>query len=147
MTDQDYINAFKESRERVNRFGYISLKNKVKISLLPQPPLNIREPDEGDMLFSGRIEHKVRAIDFTSRDDYPFSTVIVDEVEKVDKKSDKVFMYVLENKTGTHAAVVYGFTQSAWKVEEKYDTQRERMCKNYEVDKSMVRFCKVEEVF
>lgn len=147
MTDQDYINNYKESRYKVNRFANIAQNSNINVMLKPQPSLDVREPDDGDMMVLARIEHKARSLDFTSREDYPFSTVIIDETYKIDSKKDKVLMYVIENREGTHAAVVYGFTKSLWKVKEKYDTQRERMCKNYEVDKNMVRFCKVEEVF
>lgn len=147
MTDHDYVNNYKQSRERCNRFASISLQSNIKICLLPQPPLDVREPDNGDMLLIGRVEHKVRDLKFTCREDYPYSTVIIDEAYKIDNKPDKVLMYVIENVEGTHAAIVYGFTKSAWKVEEKYDQKRERMCKNYEVDKNIVRFCKIDEVF
>jgi hypothetical protein len=147
MTDQEYVNHFKESRERVNRFAHIALKSKVNVMLMPQPPLDVREPDQGDLCVLGRIEHKVRDLNFTSRDDFPYQSLIIDEVKKVNEKKDKVLMYVLENRTGTHAAVVYGFTQSAWKIKDTYDHKRSRNCANYQVDKSLVRFCSIDEVF
>lgn len=147
MTDQEYINNYKQSRERVNRFAYITLKSNVNISLLPQPPLNIREQDQGDLMFFGRIEHKVRDLDFTCREDYKYQTVIIDEKYKIENKNDKVFMYIIENKSGTHAAIVYGFTRSLWRISDFYDWKRSKSNPSYHIDKSHVRFCKIEEVF
>ena len=147
MTDKDYVNAFKESNYRVNRFANIAQDSKVNLMLKPQPPVDAKTPDDGDMVLMARVEHKVRNIDFTCREDFPYDRLIVDEVYKVNNKEDKVMMYVLENKAGTHAAVVYGFTQSQWKIKDTYDHKRGRTCANFEVDKNLVRFCKIEEVF
>lgn len=147
MTDQEYIKAFKYSHERVNRFARIANDCNINLMLKPQPPWDSKEPDNGDMMIFARIEHKVRNIDFTSRDDFPYKSIIIDEVYKVNKKEDKVLMYVLENKAGTHAAVVYGCTYLQWKIKDTYDHKRGRNCANFEIDKSLVRFCKIEEVF
>ena len=81
-------------------------------------------------------------------DDYPYDTVIVDEVYKEDAKADWcVFCYVIENAERTHAAVVYGWTRKAWGVERRRDPIQGRDCDFYTVPKGMVRFCAVDEVF
>ena len=147
MNNQDYINAFKESYKRVNRFAKIAQNSKINLMLKPQADFDAKEPDEGDLTVVARVEHKVRYFDFTSRDDYPYQSVFIDEVYKVNNKQDKVLMYILENKAGTHAAVVYGFTYPQWKIKDIYDHKRGRTCANFQVDKSLVRFCKIDEVF
>lgn len=147
MTDQDYINSYKESRIRVNRFANIAQDSKINLMLMPQPPLDVREPDHGDMMALARVEHKVRHFDFTCREDYPYPSVLIDEMYKVQNKQDKAFMYVIENKAGTHAAVVYSFTRKEWRTKDFYDWKRSRNTVSFHIDKSLVRFCKIEEVF
>lgn len=147
-TDQEYVNAFNRSRLRVNNFARIYQDKKINLLMMPQPPAEDKNArDRGDMMIMARVEHKVISAPFTSRDDFPFSTVFVDETYKVDNKDDKVFMYVYENKDGTHAAVVYGWTKPLWTTNTVYDSVCDRIITVYQIDKKHVRFCKVEEVF
>lgn len=147
-TDQDYVDAFNRSRLRVNNFARLYEDKKIKLAMLPQPPAEDKNArDKGDMMLVARVEHKVLSLPFTSRDDFPFPNMFIDETYKVDNKDDKAYMYVLENKDGTHAGVVYGWTQPLWTTTTVLDSVCDRMITVYQIDKKHVRFCKVEEVF
>lgn len=99
--------------------------------------------DKGDMTIQARVEHKVRSLNFTSRDDYPFKTVFIDEKYKIDnqKKDDALLAYVIQNKSGTRIAVIYGWTKRYWQVERVFDPKQQRHCENYAVPLAHVRFC------
>lgn len=149
-----FLRDLSASWDRVNSFAALHAGRGVSIWL---PPESIR-PDEaerfeysdcGDLLVSLRVEHKVRGFDFTSRDDFPYSTVIVDEVYKEDRKAkdNPLGLFVIESAKGQHAAVVYGWTRPHWVVERRHDAAQDRECEFYAVDKNRVRFCRVEDVF
>ena len=104
-----------------------------------------RDSKDGVLLMA--VEHKRRGISFTDRDSFPYDTVIVDEVYKIDDKPHPCLIYICENAAGTHAAVVYGWTRCNWLKENRYDAVQDRHCDFYTCPKDMVRFCKSEEVF
>jgi hypothetical protein len=149
-----FIRDLGESRIAVNDFAARCRERGVMVWLPPErtrPDESVRSQyaDDGDLMVQGRVEHKVRTnLTFTCRADYPYATVIVDEVYKEDEKSgDPPLMYVIEDKTRTHAAIVYGWTRKHWQKETKHDPIQNRECVFYTVDKRHVRFCMVEEVF
>ena len=154
VKDSDrFLNDLRSSRVAVNEF-VARVRSKGFFAWLP-PERTRPDPadrksyaDSGDLMLQGRVEHKVRTnLRFTSRDDYPYQTVIVDEVYKEQAKaSDPVLLYVIENSDRTHAAVVYGWTRPRWQVESRPDPIQGRVCDFYTVDKSLVRFCPVDEV-
>ena len=152
--EQSFIRDLSRSREAVNDFAVRARCRGVRIWLPPEvlrPDASLRRlyADDGDLMIQGRIEHKVRTnIAWTCRDDYPFQTVIVDEVYKEDKKSDMpVLMYVIEDQTRQNAAIVYGWTRGEWKTERMRDPIQKRDCDFYTIHKDRVRFCAVDQVF
>ncbi len=152
-SDEDFLRDFDASAKAVNKFASRMRRRGVCMWLPPtevRPDSSVRADysDNGDLILQGRVEHKVRTIDFTTRDDYPFPTVIVDEKRIEDGKAeDPVIAYVIENKAGTHAAVVYGWTKPRWQTMTRFDRLRDRERTFYVVSKSLVRFCPVDEVF
>ena len=147
-SDGEFIRDLGSSRVAVNDFADRLRQLGLQAWLPPErirPVTEVRKDyaDEGDIMVQGRVEHKVRTnLHFTCRDDYPYQTVIVDEVYKEDCKSaDRVLAYVIENKFRTHAAVVYGWTRDKWQVERKADPIQKRECDFYTIDKRWVRFC------
>jgi hypothetical protein len=149
-----FLRDLSTSRVAVNEFAQRMRGKGLQVWLPPEsvrPDASVRRDyaDDGDLMVQGRVEHKVRTtLDFTCRDDFPYDTVIVDEVYKEDAKSDSLLIcYVFENANRTHAAVVYGWTRKAWLVERRPDSIQGRDCDFYTVPKSMVRFCSVDEVF
>jgi hypothetical protein len=149
MKDDDkFVRDLDASRVAVNQFADKLRRDGIQAWLPPErtrPDASIRHDyaDEGDIMVQGRVEHKVRNnLHFTCKEDYPYPTVIVDEVYKEDAKaSDPVFAYVIENASRTHAAVVYGWTRDKWQVETRRDTIQGRDCHFYVIDKRWVRFC------
>ncbi len=154
MKDSErFLSDLSSSRIAVNQFADLARRKGFSAWLPPdrtRPDASVRAEyaDAGDMMLQGRVEHKVRTnLRFTCRDDYPYQTVIVDEAYKEDAKSeDPVLMYVIENADRTHAAVVYGWTRSRWKIESRHDPIQGRVCDFYTLDKSLVRFCHIDEV-
>jgi hypothetical protein len=152
--DNSFIRDLNESRDAVNEFAAKARARGVQVWLPPEvvrPDASVRRQyaDDGDLMLQARIEHKVRTnLSWTCRSDYRYPTVIVDEVYKEDAKADRpVLMYVIEDQTRRNAAVVYGWTRGNWGIEEMHDPIQGRLCQFYTVDKSLVRFCRVEEVF
>ena len=152
--DSSFLRDLSSSRLAVNEFAARFREKGVTIWLPPErtrPDASVRSQyaDHGDLMIQGRVEHKVRTnLQFTKREDYPYATVIVDEAYKEDEKAcDPPLMYVIENKTRTHAAIVYGWTRKFWSLERKFDPIQGRECVFYTVCKQNVRFCPVDEVF
>ena len=152
--NSSFLRDLSTSRLAVNEFAHRMRQKGLQVWLPPEsvrPIASVRREyaDDGDLMVQGRVEHKVRTnLHFTCRDDYPYATVIVDEVYKEDAKSeDHVLCYVIENAERTHAAVVYGWTRKNWRVERRRDPIQGRECDFYTVHKDKVRFCTVDEVF
>ena len=152
--DESFVRDLTKSREAVNDFAAMARGRGVHVWMPPEilrPDAESRRDysDAGDLMIQGRIEHKVRTnIEWTCRDDYPYRTVIVDEVYKEDEKAENpVLLYVIEDKTRQYAAVVYGWTRPHWRVERMKDPIQKRECDFYTVEKALVRFCRVDSVF
>jgi hypothetical protein len=97
--------------------------------------------DQGDIAADGlRMEAKRRTIDFTSPDDFPYDTIIVDTVSSWDKAKIKPELYVLTNKDLTYCCVVMGATRRAWKQTTRYDRKKKRHRRFYECPISYTEF-------
>lgn len=149
--DQKFVADLNASRVAVNEFADKLRRDGIQAWLPPErtrPDASVRREyaDAGDIMVQGRVEHKVRNnLRFTCRDDYPYATVIVDEVYKEDAKSNEpVFAYVIENADRTHAAIVYGWTRDKWQIETRRDPIQGRDCDFYTVEKKWVRFCDLQ---
>jgi hypothetical protein len=152
--DQQFIRDLSTSRIAVNEFASRLRDKGWQIWLPPEsvrPDSTVRREygDTGDIMVQGRVEHKVRTnLHFTCRDDYPYDTVIVDEVYKEDSKADDpVLAYIIENANRTHAAVVYGWKRHLWQIERRRDPIQGRECDFYTIHKDHVRFCHPSDAF
>jgi hypothetical protein len=97
------------------------------------PPQGVRESirdapaylDSKDLWCAGRwIEVKSRRVRFTSPEDFPFQTIMVDTVSGWNAKTDKPFVYAcISRPTG---AIIYtpGDNPSSWIREKKHDQMR-----------------------
>ena len=56
--------------------------------------------DSKDGVLMMAVEHKRRGISFTDRASFPYDTVIVDEVYKIDRKDHPCLIYICENAAG-----------------------------------------------
>jgi hypothetical protein len=88
--------------------------------------------DDGDLEILQRIEVKQRTFDFTSKDNFPYPTLFVDNCHSYDNARPKPFAYVLLNKAMTHAFIVECRTFKHWKAIEVFDRKKKRMRKVYE---------------
>ena len=153
-SDKQFLGDLSASRRAVNEFADKLRECGLQAWLPPErtrPDASVRDQyaDAGDLMLQGRVEHKVRTnLNFTSKEDYPYQTVFIDEAYKVDAKADTpVLAYVIENATRTVAAVVYGWTRDHWQIEEVFDSKQGRCCRNYTVPLKYVRFCPPQEAF
>ena len=151
-TDEAFLADLENSRGRVSRFASICRAAGVSIWIAPSVVRETAEDrhdfdDPGDLVVHLRVEHKERGLEFTSAADFPFDTVIVDEVYKIDGIQHRPFWYVSENAAGTRVAVISSRTMDKWKTESKYDQRQGRQCEFYVCPKKLVRFCAIDEVF
>lgn len=95
--------------------------------------------DDGDMRISIPIQCKRRSLDFTSREDYPFSTIIVDQENKLrsplieDREYDLLGMadrllwvrpfyaYWIGSRDMEHAAIILPTSKPYWRLEQQAD--------------------------
>ena len=149
---EEFMHRLQRSRDHFDEFARKQSQLGVQIYT---PPVNDAKKhserwshrDKSDGLIFLHLEHKRRGVSFTDRESFKFSTVIVDEVYKIDSKEHPCLIYVSENAAGTHAAVIYGWPRCHWVKETRFDAIQDRHCDFYCCPKEYVRFCKSEEVF
>lgn len=149
--DSAFLADLSASRSRVDRFAAMHRSRGIQIWQHPEvvrPSAEERAEfsDDGDMLVTLRLEHKVRGFAFTGSGDFPFPSIIVDEAYKIDRLP-RPFVYVIESSDGEAAAVISYRTFSQWSKVRRYDASQRRECEFYEAPLSAVRFCGVGEVF
>ena len=111
--------------------------------------------DDGDLLVSGgkigeqvRIEVKHRVdMEFTSLDDFPYSSIIVDVCHAWDKADPKPYAYFILNKDMTAAIYVHGTTSERWMKKELWDRKRNRFRKFYMCSLHLCKLLDVSVVF
>jgi hypothetical protein len=152
LTPDQFDAALLASRQRTNDLAVAWLRQGVQVWL---PPLMVagkhgtREQcvDAGDMSVVMRVEHKVRSLTWSSRDDYPYPDVMLEEQYKIDNKPSPFLCYVIESGDGKCAAVVYGWTRPHWVYRSTFDRRSGRGGQWAFCPKKWVRFCHPKEVF
>lgn len=150
--DEAFLSDLERSRASVSRFASLCRAAGVNIWTGPtvvRPSADERRKyaDNGDLLVLLRVEHKDRGLSFTCAADFPYDTVIVDEVYKVDSIPHRPFWYVSESSDGLRAAVISSRTMAHWTTMRLYDEKQERDCDYYVCPKRLARFCALDEVF
>jgi len=141
-----FVADLSQSRARVERFAAMCRQHGAMMWVYP-PALRESEAermdfaDDGDLMLQCRIEHKVRDISFRDAGDFPYPTLIVDEVYKVDRIKARPFRYIIENREGTRIAVIRSATRPHWTVTRRWDKQQGRECDFYEIPKHLAVFC------
>jgi hypothetical protein len=80
--------------------------------------------DGGDLFIQQRIEVKVRNLDFTSRDDFPYKDgMLVCAKHSYDNASPKPYAYIYLNKAMTHVALIMSTTSKHWTVKDVKDSR------------------------
>lgn len=149
--DEAFLRDLERSRRSVLRVADAMRSKGVIVSVpetITRPDASVRRQyaDRGDLFATARVEVKRRGLHFTCRADFPYQTLIVDEVYKVEDKSDPLLMYAILSQSEDYAAVVYGWTRGQWERQTMHDRAQNRACEYYVIDKDRVRFCPVSEV-
>ena len=136
-TDQEFISALNDSEKSVSKVASWLSKGGADVMIKPtviRPNVESRKEylDNGDIEIRQRIEIKHRNLNFTNVSDYPFDTVIVDEVHKFDRIiKAQLWGYVILNKMQTHCCVIKLTTHSEWKKKSRYDKKDKQSCEYY----------------
>jgi hypothetical protein len=101
--------------------------------------------DLGDLEILQRVEVKQRRLAFTSVQDYPYPTVLVDVAHAWDRASPKPYAYVILNAAGTVAALVLGRTRARWRAVTRYDAAKQRHRTFYECPLACAQFVSLGE--
>jgi hypothetical protein len=102
--------------------------------------------DDGDIEIVQRVEVKRRQnLTFTSKEDFPYETIIVDACHCYDKARPKPYLYIIFNREMTAAFVVdVKHTLSQWQRVMKRDRFKGRNRVFYECPLSAVSFVRIE---
>lgn len=119
-----------------------------RCSVIIRPPgaLPVGSQDEGDIIaFVERIvEVKHRQFEFTCAEDYPYPDIIVSNVPSADRHN--VGMWIIMNKSKTHAAIVSGEKKKAHFFKRKFfATNTNQYEENYVILKEYAKFVKLSE--
>jgi hypothetical protein len=100
----------------------------VRATHLRPDPSRLREySDQGDLEIIQRVEVKHRPdLQFTSKSDFPYPSVIVDVAHAWDNAKPKPYAYVILNAPMTVGIVVLGSSAGKWTREETWDRKRNR---------------------
>jgi hypothetical protein len=85
--------------------------------------------DNGDLSLVLRVEVKWRNIDFKSREDFPYSTVIVDVAKTYNNAKPRPYFYMIVNKDLSGYLLVACNTDKNWVTAKRFDSHvgRERL--------------------
>ena len=91
--------------------------------------------DDGDLRVGNlRLEVKQRFLSFTSRDTFPYATVIVDVCHAYDAADPKPFGYIMTDRSGEHYLwLLCAPTRRQWNVVQRFDRKKNRLRRFYEV--------------
>lgn len=112
MSDEQFIKELKASQDTVWLAAqFLSEKghNVVVRAQHIRPTFDQRHQyaDSGDLEIIQTVEVKRRPdLHFTSAEDYPFKTIIVDTVSAFDNKKNKPYLYMIVNAEATHAVII-----------------------------------------
>lgn len=145
-TREAFVSNLMDSHEAVSLVAGVLERrgHKVRIipaSLTPNVQERRKHMDNGDLEIElktrpgerYRLEVKRRKINFTSRADFPYSTVIVDEAYKVDNADGKLPLigYLTVNAAATAALFIGAATRETWTKQTMRDRTEGRNCENY----------------
>lgn len=149
-SDNEFIESLKGSEEYVNMVAEWLRTHGCKVevpSVQVRPSFEERHKyiDTGDIKITLRIEVKHRSFDFTSKQDYPYDTVMIDETFKIDRiNRGELWGYVIVNQSATHLCFVMAHTRKNWKIISKHDSKDAgRLCNSYVCPVELCKFLKL----
>jgi hypothetical protein len=101
--------------------------------------------DGGDLFVQQRVEVKVRNIDFTCKEDFPYKKgMLVCAQHSFDNAKPKPYAYIYLNKQMTHIALIMSSTSKQWIVKSVKDSRyRDFVQPTYECPLELVSFYKI----
>jgi hypothetical protein len=91
------------------------------------------------------VEVKHRGIDFTSAEDFPFETIVIEPEHSFKKKGSNVLGYVIVNRAGTHAAICDFRDRARWIWEEPTDRKHGQTRRSIACPVGLAKFAKVRQ--
>jgi hypothetical protein len=149
--DPNFINDLRESRtavsiaaEWLNRKGYPVV---IKPTFERPKSSDMAEfADDGDLEIMQRIEVKRRkSLTFSSKEDFPYDSLIVDVCHSYDKAKIKPYAYIILNEKMDCAFIAYSKHQKHWKKTVKADRFKGRDREFYECPMEYIKFVKIKE--
>lgn len=90
-----------------------------------------------------RVEAKGRTLNFTESSDFPYPTIYIERINRL-QKLDPASAYFVVNQALTHAAIIDGGTRSQWVGPTTFfDRTRGHEANCYEVPLALVRFVRL----
>jgi hypothetical protein len=126
-TQAQFIQALQESQTYVNAVASWMAMHDCDVVIKPTliaPSTEVRHEyiDSGDIEIRQRVEVKHISIGFTCAEDFPYPTIIVDEVHKVDRiPRGQLWGYVIVNEAGTHVCCLRADTKGRWTIQRRHD--------------------------
>jgi hypothetical protein len=119
VTDPTFKDDLKESQKYVwkaakwlNSIGHSAAVNPTYVR--PAASQRAEYSDGGDITMLQRVEVKRRKIEFKTKEEWPYPTVMVDVAHTYDSKRPKPFMYIIQNNDATAGFIIMGSTDSTW---------------------------------
>lgn len=148
-TDVQFLESLRGSQVFVSAVASWMARHGCDVMIRPlveRPEFGLRNEfaDSGDLEIRQRVEVKHRDLDFTSVEDYPYGSVIVDERYKVERiPRGRLWGYVIMSRGGTHVCCVRSDTRSQWLVESMYDKKDKQRREFYVCPKELCLFCRL----
>jgi len=137
-SDPTFLDDLRESQESVERVAKWLRSKGYPVVVRPtferpDPSAMAEFSDAGDLEILQRVEVKQRkSLTFTSKEDFSYTTIIVDACHCFDNARPKPFAYVILNREMTAAFVVPSSTKGHWRQVVKRDRFKNRDRKFYE---------------
>jgi len=150
-TDEEFISALKKSDESVKRVAEWLARLQCEVMIRPtviRPETKDRFDyiDDGDIEIRQRVEVKNRSFSFTSANDYPFETVIIDSKRNIDRiPRRQLWGHIILDEKLTHAAVVKTETRKHWDLLEVYNNKDRSNCVMWVIPKEFCFFTAISD--
>lgn len=149
-SDAAFLNRLRDSKQYATLAAHILSGMGYPVTIRPvfeRPDVRQRADyaDHGDLEIIQVVEVKHRQeLHFTSREDYPFKTIIVDMASSYDAKRPKPVMYMIFNSEATHYALVMCRTFKQWRKRSKLNSLNNVTSDYYECPINLVEFREVK---
>lgn len=119
MSDEDFFKGLCSSIGPVHHVASWLIKQGYMVRIRPtivRPDFKDRfeYDDGGDLDITMTINVKARTFDFTSAEDFPYKTIMLDEARNIKANGLQTLFYISLNKAWTHCSVVRQDTKAHW---------------------------------